>query len=212
MKVSVSFLSSVLKPNVIIDKINNTNADFVHVDVMDGKFVDNKTYSIGEILKLSNYMKKPMDVHLMVNNPKKYIEKLALLNVEYITFHYESVKNVEDVIDLIHNCGLKAGISIKPSTNASEIINYLDKLDLVLVMSVEPGRSGQSFMSSVIYKIESLKKVIDEKGYKTVISVDGGINEETARLVKDKGADMVVSASYLHDGDMLSKVNLLKEI
>ena len=212
MKVSVSFLSSVLKPNLIIDKINNTNADFVHVDVMDGKFVDNKTYSIGEILKLSNYMKKPMDVHLMVNNPKKYIEKLALLNVEYITFHYESVKNVEDVIDLIHNCGLKAGISIKPSTNASEIINYLDKLDLVLVMSVEPGRSGQSFMSSVIYKIESLKKVIDEKGYKTVISVDGGINEETARLVKDKGADMVVSASYLHDGDMLSKVNLLKEI
>ena len=212
MKVSVSFLSSVLKPNVIIDKINNTNADFVHVDVMDGKFVDNKTYSIGEILKLSNYMKKPMDVHLMVNNPKKYIEKLALLNVEYITFHYESVKNVEDVIDLIHNCGLKAGISIKPSTNASEIINYLDRLDLVLVMSVEPGRSGQSFMSSVLYKIESLKKVIDEKGYKTVISVDGGINEETARLVKDKGADMVVSASFLHDGDMLSKVNLLKEI
>ena len=212
MKVSVSFLSSVLKPNVIIDKINNTNADFVHVDVMDGKFVDNKTYSIGEILKLSNYMKKPMDVHLMVNNPKKYIEKLALLNVEYITFHYESVKNVEDVIELIHNCGLKAGISIKPSTNASEIINYLDKLDLVLVMSVEPGRSGQSFMSSVIYKIESLKKVIDEKGYKTVISVDGGINEETARLVKDKGADMVVSASFLHDGDMISKVNLLKEI
>lgn len=212
MKVSVSFLSSVLKPNVIIDKINNTNADFVHVDVMDGKFVDNKTYSIGEILKLSNYMKKPMDVHLMVNNPKKYIEKLALLNVEYITFHYESVKNVEDVIELIHNCGLKAGISIKPSTNASEIINYLDRLDLVLVMSVEPGKSGQSFMSSVIYKIESLKKVIDEKGYKTVISVDGGINEETARLVKDKGADMVVSASYLHDGDMLSKVNLLKEI
>ena len=212
MKVSVSFLSSVLKPNVIIDKINNTNADFVHVDVMDGKFVDNKTYSIGEILKLSNYMKKPMDVHLMVNNPKKYIEKLALLNVEYITFHYESVKNVEDVIELIHNCGLKAGISIKPSTNASEIINYLDKLDLVLVMSVEPGKSGQSFMNSVLYKIESLKKVIDEKGYKTVISVDGGINEETARLVKDKGADMVVSASYLHDGDMLSKVNLLKEI
>ena len=207
MKVSVSFLSSVLKPNVIIDKINNTNADFIHVDVMDGKFVDNKTYSIGEILKLSNYMKKPMDVHLMVNNPKKYIEKLALLNVEYITFHYESVKNVEDVIDLIHNCGLKAGISIKPSTNASEIINYLDKLDLVLVMSVEPGKSGQSFMNSVLYKIESLKKVIDEKGYKTVISVDGGINEETARLVKDKGADMVVSASFLHDGDMLSKVN-----
>lgn len=212
MKVSVSFLSSVLKPNLIIDRINNTTADFVHVDVMDGKFVDNKTYSIGEVLKLSNCMKKPMDVHLMVNNPKKHIEKLALLNVEYITFHYESVKNIEDVIDLIHNCGLKAGISIKPSTNASEIIKYLDKLDLVLVMSVEPGRSGQSFMNSVLYKIESLKKVIDEKGYKTIISVDGGINEETARLVKDKGADMVVSASFLHDGDMISKVNLLKEI
>ena len=212
MKVSVSFLSSVLKPNLIIDRINNTTADFVHVDVMDGKFVDNKTYAIGEVLKLSNCMKKPMDVHLMVNNPKKHIEKLALLNVEYITFHYESVKNIEDVIDLIHNCGLKAGISIKPSTNASEIIKYLDKLDLVLVMSVEPGRSGQSFMNSVLYKIESLKKVIDEKGYKTIISVDGGINEETARLVKDKGADMVVSASFLHDGDMISKVNLLKEI
>ena len=212
MKVSVSFLSEVLNPVDIIKKINDTSAEYIHVDVMDGKFVNNKTYSIAEIEKLSNYMKKPMDVHLMVNNPKKYIEKLALLNVEYITFHYESVKNIDEVIDLIHNCGLKAGISIKPSTNASEIIKYLDKLDLVLIMSVEPGKSGQSFMNSVLYKIESLKKVIDEKGYKTIISVDGGINEETARLVKDKGADMVVSASFLHDGDMLSKVNLLKEI
>ena len=212
MKVSVSFLSDKFKDTDIIKKINDTDADFVHVDVMDGKFVENKTYSISEIDNLSKYMTKPLDVHLMVNNPKKYIEKLALLNVEYITFHYESIKNIDEVIDLIHNCGLKAGISIKPSTNASEIIKYLDKLDLILVMSVEPGRSGQSFMNSVLYKIESLKKVIDEKGYKTIISVDGGINDEIAKLVKEKGASMVVSASYLHDGDMKSKVLLLKEI
>ena len=212
MKVSVSFLSDNLKPVDVIKMVNNTNADYIHVDVMDGKFVNNKTYTLSEIEKLSNYMKKPMDVHLMVSNPKKYIEKLAILNVEYVTFHYESVKNVKELIDLIHSYGLKAGISIKPKTNASDIVDFIDIVDLVLVMSVEPGKSGQTFMNSVLYKIESLSRIISEKNLKTVISVDGGINDQTATLVKDKGASMVVSASYLQCADMNNRVDLLKSI
>ncbi len=212
MKVSVSFLSDNLKPVDVIKMVNNTNADYIHVDVMDGKFVNNKTYTLSEIEKLSNYMKKPMDVHLMVSNPKKYIEKFAILNVEYVTFHYESVKNVKELIDLIHSYGLKAGISIKPKTNASDIVDFIDIVDLVLVMSVEPGKSGQTFMNSVLYKIESLSRIISEKNLKTVISVDGGINDQTATLVKDKGASMVVSASYLQCADMNNRVDLLKSI
>ena len=212
MKVSVSFLSDHFKPVDVIKMVNNTNADYIHVDVMDGKFVDNKTYTLSDIEKLSNYMKKPMDVHLMVSNPKKYIEKLAILNVEYITFHYESVKNVKELIDLIHSYGLKAGISVKPHTNASDIVDFIDIVDLVLVMSVEPGKSGQTFMNSVLYKIESLSRIISEKNLKTVISVDGGINDQTATLVKDKGASMVVSASYLQCADMNNRVDLLKSI
>lgn len=212
MKVSVSFLSDNLKPVDVIKMVNNTNADYIHVDVMDGKFVTNKTYTLSEIEKLSNYMKKPMDVHLMVSNPKKYIEKFAILNVEYVTFHYESVKNVKELIDLIHSYGLKAGISIKPKTNASDIVDFIDIVDLVLVMSVEPGKSGQTFMNSVLYKIESLSRIISEKNLKTVISVDGGINDQTATLVKDKGASMVVSASYLQCADMNNRVDLLKSI
>lgn len=212
MKVSVSFLSDHFKPVDVIKMVNNTNADYIHVDVMDGKFVDNKTYTLSDIEKLSNYMKKPMDVHLMVSNPKKYIEKLAILNVEYITFHYESVKNVKELIDLIHSYGLKAGISVKPHTNASDIVDFIDIVDLVLVMSVEPGKSGQTFMNSVLYKIESLSRIISEKNLKTTISVDGGINDETATLVKEKGASMVVSASYLQCTDMNSRVDLLKNL
>ena len=212
MEVSVSFLSDNLKPVDVIKMVNNTNADYIHVDVMDGKFVTNKTYTLSEIEKLSNYMKKPMDVHLMVSNPKKYIEKFAILNVEYVTFHYESVKNVKELIDLIHSYGLKAGISIKPKTNASDIVDFIDIVDLVLVMSVEPGKSGQTFMNSVLYKIESLSRIISEKNLKTVISVDGGINDQTATLVKDKGASMVVSASYLQCADMNNRVDLLKSI
>ena len=161
MLVSVSILSSVYKAKEIVEKINKTTADFIHLDIMDGKFVENKTFTFNEIKKLVNFSNKKLDVHLMVKNPLKYIEDYALLNTEYITFHYESVNNHIDIINKIKEYGLKVGISIKPKTDVSEIENILKYLDLVLIMGVEPGKSGQEFKESTLDKIEKLKQVID---------------------------------------------------
>lgn len=210
MKVSVSILSGVFKPSEIISKANNTDAEYIHLDIMDGKFVENKTWTMSEVLKLSNLTNKKFDVHLMVKNPSKYITDYAMINTEYLTFHYESVKDVKKVIQEINSVGIKPGISIKPTTNVSEILPYLKDVKQVLIMSVEPGKSGQTFMGSVVYKIEALRRVIDENGYDTIISVDGGINNETIEYVKSTGADMVVSATYLHGANMQEKINLLR--
>lgn len=210
MKVSVSILSSTLKPNDIILKADSTDADYIHLDIMDGKFVENKTWTMSEVMKLSSLTSKKFDVHLMVKNPSKYINDYAMINTEYLTFHYEAVKDVSSIIEEIKSVGLKPGISIKPNTNVSEILPYLKDLKQVLVMSVEPGKSGQQFMESVVYKISALRRVIDENGFDTIISVDGGINNETIEIVKNAGVDMVVSASYLHGGNMQEKINILR--
>lgn len=210
MKVSVSILSSSLKASDIISRVDKTDADYVHLDIMDGKFVENKTWTFSEILKLSSLTSKKFDVHLMVNNPIKYINDYAMINTDYITFHLESVKNPSDVIDAIKMVGIKPGISIKPDTNVSELLPYLPFVKQVLIMSVEPGKSGQTFMESVVYKIDALKRIIDEKGYDIIINVDGGINEETAIKVKEAGASMVVSATYLHNGIMQERIDSLR--
>lgn len=208
MLVSGSFFSH--SPKETIVKYDKTDIDYIHVDVADGKFVERKSFTLSDIEKFSTYTSKPLDVHLMVKNPEKYIDGLSMLNTEYITFHYEAVKKPIDVINHIKNNGIKVGVSIKPGTSVSEIFPLLPYLDLVLIMSVEPGLSGQKFMESVLYKIEVLRKEIDEKGNKTIISVDGGINNETLTLVKEKGVDMVVSESYLLEGDTLEKVKEFK--
>ena len=211
MKISASFLSSKYKAKDLINKINNSKSDYLHVDIMDGKFVENKTFTYSEIAKLTQNTNKTLDIHLMVRDPLKYIEKFALLNAEFITFHYESVKekDIENIIDIIHNFGIKAGMSIKPNTNVSVIFPYLVKLDLVLIMSVEPGKSGQKFMESVVYKLDALNTEIKEKKYKTLISIDGGINSETIEFVRDK-VDIVTSASYLHEGDIDESIDILR--
>ncbi len=211
MLVSASFLSNEYKPVDLIKGFEKTQIDFLHVDIMDGKFLKQKTYTFGEIKNFTRYTTKKLDVHLMVSNPMKYIEDYALLNVEYITFHYESVSNPQEVIDYIKSMGIKVGISIKPKTNISKIFQYLNNLDLVLIMSVEPGKSGQEFKESILYKIEVLKKKINESNLKTLISVDGGINEVTGKLVKDNGADILVSASFLHQ-NIIENTKLLKNI
>lgn len=210
MLVSGSFFSH--EPKDTINKFDNAGVDFIHVDIADGKFVPKKSFTMSDIFKYSTYTSKPLDVHLMVKSPLKYVDDLCMLNTEYITFHYESVKDCMKVINHIKDNGVKAGISIKPSTNVSEIFPLLQYLDMVLIMSVEPGLSGQKFMESVLYKIEVLRKEIDEKGYKTIISVDGGINEYSFPLVKEKGVQMVVSESYLLEGDTYSKVKYFKGI
>ena len=211
MKVNVSILSSTIKPQDIVKELDKTNADYIHIDIMDGKFVDNKTWTISEITKITKNSTLPLDVHLMVNNPSKYIEDYAMLNTNDIIFHYEAVKDVNSMIDEIKNYGLKVGIAINPDTDVEKIYQYLDKIDLVLVMSVYPGKSGQSFIEESLDKIKKLKQEIQERNLKTLISVDGGINDETGKLCKEAGVDILVSASYIHK-DIKNNINTLKKV
>ena len=157
MKVSVSVLSSSIKPADIIKKLDNSAADYIHMDIMDGKFTENKTWTFSEVKKMISYSNLPLDVHLMVNNPEKYIEDYAMLNTSYITFHYEAVKNVENIINMIKDYGLKVGISICPDTDVEVLFPYLKMIDQVLIMSVVPGKGGQSFIPETVDKIKEVE-------------------------------------------------------
>lgn len=203
MKVSVSFLKSKSEVKETIDLINKTDADFLHVDVMDGSFVENKNFSFQEFLEWQKNNEKNLDVHLMCSNPKKYIKEYVNLNTEYITIHSEIDKDLKELLSLIHCYGINAGISIKPNTPVSKIVNYIYDIELVLIMSVEPGLGGQEFMNSVVPKIAELKKIREENGLDFIIAVDGGINDKTIKNVKD--ADMVVSGSYICEIDDYQK-------
>lgn len=203
-EVSGSFLSNNDKLYEI-NRLNNSNVDYIHFDVMDGKFVSNKNITVSELPKLIDNVKKKIDIHFMVSNPDKYIEKICYYNIEYITIHYE-IKNLEDYIDKIKNCGFKVGIAIKPETDIEKIYYLLDKINLVLIMSVEPGKSGQKFID-VSDKINKLKQEIINRKLNVKISVDGGINEEVLTYVKE--ADILVSSSFILS-DLDKNVDILK--
>ncbi len=211
MKVSVSILSNSIKAIDIVKELNKSNADYIHLDIMDGKFVPNKTWTYGEIKKIISYSNKKLDVHFMVLNPEKYLEDYALLNTEYFTFHYECIKDIEKMINLVKSYGLKVGISIKPNTNVKVLFPYLKDIDLVLIMSVEPGKSGQEFIDSSLERINELKSEIIRQNSNTLIEADGGINEETGLLCKNSGVDILVSASYIHK-DIINNIKTLKNL
>lgn len=209
MKVAVSYLKSKYDLKTTIESIEKTDAEYIHVDVMDGEFVENITYEYSELESVLKNTTKPLDVHLMVKNPIKYIMDYKNLKPEYITIHSEIDNNLNDLIDLIKSFGIKVGISIKPKTSIESIENILDKVDNILIMSVEPGKGGQKFMNSITYKIDILKKLREEKKYNYVISIDGGINNETIEYVKD--VDFVISGSYICMNDNYQeRINSLK--
>lgn len=207
MKISASFLS--IKENIKenIDKLTKTDIDYLHLDIMDGKFVSNSTYTIEDIKKIINYDKK-LDVHLMVIDIKKYIDDFKCLNPEYITFHYETNYDIMNLISYIKSLNIKVGISIKPETDVKLLDKYLKYIDLVLVMSVSPGAGGQKFMPSSIEKINYLKSERIKNNYNYLISVDGGINEETIKLVD---TDIAVVGSYITNGNYMEQVKKIKE-
>lgn len=195
MEVAVSFLKSKYDLKDTIKKIDETDADYIHVDVMDGEFVLNKTFNYDEIKDILKNTKKSLDIHLMVSNPIDYILKYKNLKPEFITIHSEINKNIYDLIDLIKSYNIKVGISIKPKTSIEQIEKYLKYIDNVLIMSVEPGLGGQKFMDSVLYKIDILDKIRKEKKLNYKISIDGGINNETIKKVNK--VDFVISGSYI---------------
>jgi len=208
MKIAVSYLS--IKDNVKeeIKKLSRTSADFLHVDVMDGIFVKNKTRTFEELQPLLDNIEKPLDVHIMVSDVKKYIDEYSLLRPTYITFHYEAINNHMEAINYIKSKGIKAGISIKPDTKVDEIKNLLEYVDLVLVMSVEPGMGGQEFLDSAISKIYDLYDYRQKFNYKYVIEVDGGINDITKNKVER--ADILVVGSFITKGKYEEQIEKIR--
>lgn len=207
-KISVSFLSS---KDIIDDliELESTNVDYIHVDVMDGKFVKNKNLPFKVLNRLSYVLKKRLDVHLMVKKPLKFIEKYATLNTEYITVHVELDDKIKDeAIEVIKSYGIKCGLAINPNTDINLLENYLDKIDMILVMSVEPGKGGQSFIEETTKKISDIKSMIKKR--KILINVDGGINDKTISKVAD--TDIVVSGSYvINSDDFQTRINELRK-
>lgn len=201
MKLSASFLSIKEEIKENIKKLDNSNIDYLHLDIMDNIFVPNKTWTITEISDLLKDTTKPKDVHLMVKDVISYVDNYSKLNPEFITFHLEAVDDVKEVINYIKSKNTKVGISIKPKTDVKEILAYLNDVDLVLVMSVEPGFGGQKFLSQSIDKVEELNKLRLINNYNYLIEIDGGINLETINNCKNANVDIVVVGSYITNNE-----------
>ena len=205
MKLSISLLS--IKDRIeFIKKINDCNIDYIHIDVMDKTFVDNVAYSMEEIREINAISNKKLDVHLMVNDPFKYIDNLRDMNIEYITFHVEIDKDISKLIDIVHGMGYKCGLAINPNTNIDALEPYISNIDLILVMSVMPGYGGQLFINSIYNKLESLRN----KYKNMTISVDGGINQDNIYKLRSL-VDMLVIGSYLST-ETKEKVEMIRNI
>ncbi len=187
-----------------IKLVERNGADWIHVDVMDGHFVPNITIGIPVVKSIKKVTTLPLDVHLMIENPEKYIEGFANAGADILTFHYEAVKkeNIKSLITKIKNLGAKAGLSIKPKTQPEEILEFLPDLDLVLVMTVEPGFGGQKFMADCAEKIKIIKQHATQNLF---IQVDGGINEETGKTCTEYGANSLVAGSYIYKAENIKE-------
>ena len=209
MKASISFLSSKFTTLETLIKIDSTDASYVHVDIMDGKFTDSVFDPIEELKH--TVLSKKLDVHLMTLDVLNWIEKLNNLNIRYITFHSEINENKKKIIEYIKSQKIKVGMAINPETKVSSIKPYLKDLDLVLVLGVNPGKGGQEFILNTVDKIEELKNLKKELGYKYKIEVDGGINDENAKLVEKAGCDIIVCGSFVcKRNNFQEQINLLK--
>ena len=200
MKISASLLSARDNLETITKELNNLDIDYIHLDIMDGLFVPNTSYTDEEINLIMNITNKKLDVHLMVNDIDKYVNYYLKDNVESITFHYEAMNDI-NIINKIKNNGIKCGISIKPNTNVEEIYHLLPLIDKVLVMSVEPGKGGQKFIPNSLDKISKLRKKIDSLNLNVLISVDGGINNNSATQCIENGVDILVIGSALTNSE-----------
>ena len=169
--------------------------DYLHIDVMDGAFVPNISFGPDVMKSLNSTASVPYDVHLMIEDPDRYIEKFVTDNTEFITVHYEACSDLASTLDHIHSLGIKAGVSIKPGTEPEVLDDYLENIDLILVMSVEPGFGGQKFMENSLPKIKYYSDRKSEKGYKYLIEVDGGIGPANAHVVRDAGVELIVAGS-----------------
>ncbi len=188
-----------------IKKVQDAGADILHLDIMDGHFVPNLTFGLPIIKQIKAISKIPVDVHLMVTNPKKYLETLGDWGIEYVSFHQETVFHLHRQVSVLKAKGVKAGIALNPATSIETIFPVLSQLDFVLIMSVNPGFGGQKFLPLVYDKIKKLRKFADEKNPNLEIEVDGGINDKNAPKLVKAGVDILVAGSYIFEKEDYKK-------
>jgi len=198
IKLAPSILSAdLLKLEIQVREIEMNGADYIHVDIMDGHFVPNITFGPVIVQTLKRITALPMDVHLMISEPDKYIKEFADVGADIVTVHQETCTHLHRTIQLIKDNGAKAGVSLNPATEVSTIKTIASDLDLILLMTVNPGFGGQKFIKSVLGKIEELRNLKEKNNYKFEIEVDGGVNPETAKLVAKAGAEVLVAGSAI---------------
>lgn len=196
-----------------VEMINNSEADWLHLDIMDGMFVPNISFGFPVIEAVAKLCNKPLDVHYMIEKPERYIAKTASIGAMMMNVHYEACTHLHRTIQEIHNAGMKAGVTLNPSSPVSLLEDIIEDVDMVLLMSVNPGFGGQKFIENTIRKVKSLRKLIKESNSKALIEVDGGVQGETAPRLVEAGVDVLVSGSYVFkSNDPYKTIHDLKEL
>ena len=213
VKISPSILGGSFSniEKIIVD-LDKSKAEYIHFDVMDGDFVPNLTFGAKFISDVRKFSKKIFDVHLMINRVDKFLDEYIKAGSDIITFHYEVDEDIQKIISKIKNKGIKCGLAIKPRTTWSEILPYLDLIDQVTIMTVEPGFGGQKFMNNQVDKIKNISNQIKLNNMNVEVEIDGGINFETGKICIEAGADILVAGSFLfNQGDLISSTNKMLE-